>query len=103
MEIRIASIEDAERIREIYEPYVTDTAVSFEYDVPSVKEDEHLTNDSESFHTRMGFKLSAKHERCGYKFGKWYSVIWMDKDLVEKPAEPEDFISFSQLVDCGIV
>ena len=36
MKIRLAVPEDAERLLEIYKPYVTDTAVSFEYDVPSV-------------------------------------------------------------------
>ncbi len=38
MEIRIAAIDDAEAIREIYAPYVLNTAVSFEYEVPSVEE-----------------------------------------------------------------
>ncbi|HBV87168.1 MAG TPA: GNAT family N-acetyltransferase [Desulfosporosinus sp.] len=34
----MATKEDAEEILEIYAPYVTDTAISFEYHVPSVKE-----------------------------------------------------------------
>ena len=38
MEIRIASVEDAKAIRKIYAPYVSDTGVSFEYEVPSVEE-----------------------------------------------------------------
>ena len=38
MEIRIADTKDAEAIREIYAPYVLITAVSFEYEVPSVEE-----------------------------------------------------------------
>ncbi|MBQ9066775.1 MAG: N-acetyltransferase [Clostridia bacterium] len=36
--IRIARPEDAEAIRELYAPYITDTAITFEYDVPSVEE-----------------------------------------------------------------
>ncbi|WP_330618228.1 GNAT family N-acetyltransferase [Pseudobutyrivibrio sp.] len=36
--IRKARIEDAERLVEIYSYYVLNTAVSFEYDVPSVEE-----------------------------------------------------------------
>jgi len=36
--LRMATKEDAEEILEIYAPYVTDTAISFEYHVPSVKE-----------------------------------------------------------------
>ena len=35
--IRMASLEDCERIREIYAPYILQTAVSFETEVPSVE------------------------------------------------------------------
>lgn len=36
--IRVASPDDAEEILEIYAPYVKNTAISFEYDVPQVDE-----------------------------------------------------------------
>ena len=36
--IRTAKLEDAKRLVEIYTPYVEETAITFEYDVPSVKE-----------------------------------------------------------------
>lgn len=36
--IRVAKIEEAEKLLEIYAPYVTDTAITFEYTVPSVEE-----------------------------------------------------------------
>lgn len=36
--IRMATKEDAKEILEIYAPYVKNTAISFEYDVPSLKE-----------------------------------------------------------------
>ena len=168
MVIRVANIGDAEAIRRIYQPYVEETAVSFEYKTPTVEEfkdrikntmenypylvaeiddkivgyvyagsfhtraaykhsaelsiyidrdyrkqglgkemyqriigilamqnvyqvhaciaspdqyDEHLTRDSELFHEKIGFKVVGRHEKCGYKFGKWYSIIWMDKNL----------------------
>lgn len=184
MDIRFATIEDAEAILRIYEPYVKNTAITFEYEVPTIeefrervkntlkqypylvleeneniagyayasqfhpraayshcaelsiyidpryhgkgygkklytyieeilakqniytvhacvaspeKEDEHLTNHSELFHTHMGFRLVGRHEKCGYKFGTWYSMLWMDKALCEHPAKPEDFIPFSNL------
>lgn len=38
IEIRTATEADAAEIREIYVPYVTDTAITFEYDVPPVEE-----------------------------------------------------------------
>lgn len=36
--LRVASLEDAAALREIYRPYVERTAVTFEYDVPSEEE-----------------------------------------------------------------
>lgn len=38
MNIRIASPEDAPALVEIYAPYVRDTAITFEYEVPTVDE-----------------------------------------------------------------
>jgi len=36
--IRVASIKDAEELLLIYAPYVTETAITFEYEVPSIEE-----------------------------------------------------------------
>ncbi len=36
--IRPAKLSDAERLLEIYAPYVLSTAITYEYDVPSVEE-----------------------------------------------------------------
>lgn len=41
--------------------------------------DEHLTNDSMHFHEAMGFQLVGSFHKCGYKFNKWYDMIWMEK------------------------
>ncbi len=41
--------------------------------------DAHLTNDSMRFHDRMGFALVGTFHQCGYKFGHWYDMIWMEK------------------------
>ena len=38
MEIRIVQIQDAEALLTIYAPYVEQTAITFEYDVPTVDE-----------------------------------------------------------------
>lgn len=38
LKIRDAQFEDAQRLVEIYAPYIKETAVSFEYDVPTVDE-----------------------------------------------------------------
>lgn len=166
MKIRKATVEDAEAILCIYAPYIEKTAITYEYDVPSVEEfreriattlckfpyivaeeegeivgyayastfkgrraydcsvetsiyvrlgehergigrqlytvleaelkalnitnmyaciayaeveDEYLTNDSVAFHERMGFKLCGTFNRCAVKFGRTYSMVWMEK------------------------
>jgi len=180
--IRLATPEDAEGILEVYEPYVTGTAISFETEVPIVDEmrgriertlqnypyyialknnkiigycytgpfvgrqaymhsaettiylsdeakgiglgrrfyelledisikqnitnlyacigypsesnDEYLDDNSERFHAHMGFDLVGRFHKCGYKFGRWYDMVWMEKVLQETT---EDFIPFKDL------
>lgn len=61
--------------------------------------DEYVTNASRYFHEKMGYTTEGKHDRCAYKFGKWYSVIWMEKVIAERPEMPEAYIPFSELTD----
>lgn len=173
--IRTAIPDDAEQLLAIYAPYVEQTAITFEYDVPSVeefrhriekslekfpylvaehngqivgytyastfrvrpaynhcvemsiyiaqdahrraigtrlyeelesrlrdsgfinlnasvtwveKENNHLTHQSISFHEKMGYKKVAHFHRCGYKFGEWYDMVWMEKLLDVKYFKP---------------
>ena len=48
-------------------------------------DDEHLTCASPKFHEYMGYRLVGEFRRCGYKFGRWYNMIWMEKLLGEHP------------------
>jgi len=186
MEIRIAEPGDAEAIRSIYAPYVADTAITFEYDIPDVQEfqrrientlerypylvaleqgnvigyayagpfrpraayqhsveasiyvdrkqtgkgvgrilytelekillrqnvyvmyacitatereqDEHLTDKSILFHEHLGYILAGRFFHCGYKFDKWYSMIWMEKRIGEQPDHPEAFLPYPDLL-----
>lgn len=168
--IRNAEIEDAERLLEIYAYYVKNTAITFEYDVPTraefqnrirtIKqrypylvierdgaiqgyayagpfvgraaydwscemtvyldraaqkcglgrtiyealesrlrdmgilnlyacigypevEDAYLTRNSADFHAHLGFTTVGEFHNCGYKFGRWYHMIWMEKIIGE--------------------
>ena len=168
--IRSAVPEDAARLREIYAYYVENTAISFEYEVPSLEEfrgrientlkkypylvleedrivqgytyagvfkaraaydrscevtvylapaakgrgfgrrpyaaleealkargilnlyacigdplteDEYLTKNSERFHQHLGYTKVGEFHQCGYKFGRWYNMIWMEKIIGE--------------------
>lgn len=173
--IRTAMPDDAEQLLAIYAPYVEQTAITFEYDVPSVEEfrhrietiqkkfpylvaehdgrivgytyantfrvrpayhhcvemsiyitkdahqqgigkklyeelesrlkhmgfinlnasitwieeeNNHLTHQSVSFHEKMGYTKVAHFHRCGYKFGEWYDMVWMEKLLDTKYFKP---------------
>ena len=164
--IRSASIQDADAILKIYSHYVQTTAISFEYDVPSLEEfkgriaytlekypylvaelddkiigysygsqfharaayqwcaevsiyvdvdvrkkgvgrmlyealeealkeqgilnlyaciayideeDEYLNNNSAQFHSHLGYIEIGRFHKCGYKFNRWYDMIWMEK------------------------
>lgn len=42
---------------------------------------DRLSNSSMRFHERMGFTLVGTFHNSGYKFGKWYDMIWMEKSI----------------------
>lgn len=46
---------------------------------PSEKEDEYINKNSAEFHEHLGFKLVGEFYKCGYKFDRWYNMIWMEK------------------------
>ncbi len=45
--------------------------------------DKYLPLDSIHFHKTMGFSLCAHFHKCGYKFGRWYDIVWMEKLIGE--------------------
>ena len=177
MNIRIATSDDAKELLNIYKYYVENTAITFEYDVPSIEEfSERIKNTlkkypyliaenedgiygyayasafksrqaydwavetsiyvkngdsrhgvgtllynelekylkmqniinvnaciaypnekSEEFHKKFGYKTIAHFTKCGYKFGKWHDMIWMEKFIGDHTNNPKDVIPFSEL------
>ena len=49
--------------------------------------DETLDDASEAFHAAMGFRRCAMFSCCGYKFDRWYDMIWMEKIIGEHPRQ----------------
>jgi hypothetical protein len=43
--------------------------------------------------------MVGRFYKCGYKFGTWYDMVWMEKLLGEHPVTPRDIIPFSELSD----
>ena len=46
-------------------------------------EDEYLTKNSAEFHAHLGYITVGEFHKCGYKFGRWYNMIWMEKIIGE--------------------
>lgn len=46
--------------------------------------------DSFQFHERRGYRFCVLFPHCGFKFGRWLGLIWMEKRLksVEIPSNP---------------
>ena len=47
------------------------------------EEDEHLDKNSVEFHAHMGYRLVGEFYKCGYKFNRWYNMVWMEKLIGE--------------------
>lgn len=59
--------------------------------------DNTLTNASVDFHSRCGFRYVGCFNYSGYKFNRFYDMIWMEK-LISAPAEPfDEFLPFSSI------
>lgn len=59
--------------------------------------DEYLTCNSAGFHEHMGYRLVGRFHRCGYKFGRWYDMVWMEKMLGEHPERPQPLVPWPEL------
>lgn len=47
------------------------------------KDDEYLTKNSACFHEHIGYRPVGEFLKCGYKFGRWYNMVWMEKFIGE--------------------
>lgn len=52
-------------------------------------EDEYLNKNSAQFHEHLGFRTVGKFHNCGFKFGRWYDMIWMEKLIGEHKWAPK--------------
>lgn len=53
-------------------------------------------SDSVAFHEKIGYRHIGTFEHFGYKFGQWYNVIWMQKEIGDV-TDPVDFIPYNYL------
>lgn len=59
--------------------------------------DEYLTGNSVEFHEHFGYTRVGEFHKCGYKFGRWYNMVWMEKMIGDHDDEPQPLIPFPEL------
>ena len=60
-------------------------------------EDETISHASPRFHLASGYHKAAHFNKCGYKFGRWYDIVWYEKYIGEHTETPADFIAFNEI------
>lgn len=59
------------------------------------EDDPYLDVSSPNFHEHLGFTLCGTFPSCGHKFGRWYGVVWMGKNIAPHVKDPKNFIPLS--------
>ncbi|HEY9574516.1 MAG TPA: GNAT family N-acetyltransferase [Lachnospiraceae bacterium] len=60
-------------------------------------EDEYANKNSIQFHSYMGFVKVGTFHNSGYKFGRWYDMVWMEKIIGKHEENQKDIRPFSDL------
>ncbi len=60
-------------------------------------EDEYLTKNSVQFHRHLGYRMVGEFHQCGYKFNRWYNMVWMEKIIGPHNSFQPPVIPFPQL------
>ena len=61
------------------------------------KENEYLTRDSVAFHQHFGYEMVGEFHQCGYKFNRWYNMVWMEKIIGDHISPPSPVVPFPDL------
>ena len=46
---------------------------------PETADDPYLTDNSLNFHRHVGYQVVGTFHKCGYKFDRWYNMVWLEK------------------------
>lgn len=60
-------------------------------------EDEYLSNNSANFHEHLGYVKVGEFHNCGYKFDRWYHMIWMEKIIGKHGKSQKDIVKYSEI------
>lgn len=57
--------------------------------IPRDEDDPYVTYDSLNFHKHLGYILAGHLHHSGYKFDRWYDIVWMEKMLGAHTIHPK--------------
>ncbi len=57
--------------------------------LPCAAYDPYITTNSADFHAHMGYRQVGVFRKCGYKFNRWYDMVWMEKIIGSHPQYEE--------------
>ncbi len=57
------------------------------------------TKDSVRFHTHMGYNMVGEFHKCGYKFQRWYHMVWMEKHIGKHEEEQAEVKPFPEALE----
>ena len=55
---------------------------------PMGESDPYLARDTIRFHDKLGYRMVGEFHQCGYKFGRWYHMVWMEKHIGDHADTP---------------
>ncbi len=65
--------------------------------VPEEENDPRLTDNSLRFHRHLGYREVGRFPGSGRKFGRWYGVVWLVKELAPHGEECPEPVPFPAL------
>lgn len=60
-------------------------------------DDEYLTGNSVEFHRHLGYNIVGIFNKCGYKFNRWYNMMWMEKIIGEHSSNQRKICNYNDL------
>ena len=60
-------------------------------------EDQYLTKNSVQYHEHLGYRFIGTFKKCGYKFNRWYDMVWMEKMIGEHSKNQKEVILFREI------
>ena len=61
------------------------------------EEDDTITHASPRFHLAMGYEKKAHFTACGYKFDRWYDIIWYEKMIADHLENPMPLVPVGEI------